>query len=126
MILFLPVIALAALLPTPSLAADGAGLETELRRFRAELRADEPVLSPGIAARNNRETDRLERMADRDQAGRELGALERDLADQVTGLPGAASTLLGPRDGFPNVYAPADALASPRAWRLPETGGGWP
>ncbi|MGE5475267.1 MAG: hypothetical protein ACM3Q1_01310 [Bacteroidales bacterium] len=115
----------ALLVPLPTLAADGAGFDAELRRFRSELQGDEPVLSPGIAGHLQREADRLERMADRDQAARELRALEADTAFQVTGLPGAVPRLTGPQGRFPNIYAPSATLSSPEAWRLPEPGAGW-
>lgn len=116
---------LVAALLAPGLAAHGAEIDTELRRFRSELNGNDQVLSPGISAHLNTEANRLERMADRDDAVRELRRLEDDLAYQSTGLLGAMPRLTGPRDGFPNVYAPSDTLSSPQAWRLPELGAGW-
>lgn len=101
------------LLPLAAQAQDGVGFAGENRRLHAELWADQAIVSPGRMAHFEAERNRLERLSDRDQAARELRALERDLGTSHSGLPGYSASLAGPMGGFPSLYAPSDTLFSP-------------
>jgi hypothetical protein len=107
------VLAAALVFPFVTFAAGGEGLDGEFRRFDNELRDNQAVLSPGMSSHLASERNRLDQMPDRDEAARQLRALESEMAFSHTGLPGASSTLMGPMGGFPNVYAPSDTLSSP-------------
>lgn len=119
------VVLAALLVGMASASAQADHFDLEASRFRNELRSVQPQLSPGIASHLESELNRLERMGDRDQADRELRALEAETAYAQSGLLGSYPTLTGPRDGQHSIYAPSSTLSSPGGWRLPEPGQGW-
>jgi hypothetical protein len=117
--------ALACVLSFTATAGEGAGFSSEAARVHNELRSDQAVLSPGIAAGMESRLSRIERMTDKNEAARELRALDQDLAYSQSGLVGAYSPLAGPTEGHFSLYAPSDATSSPNGWGLPPLVDGW-
>ncbi len=111
-------VALLACFASVASASDNRVNPTEIARFRAELRADEAVLSPALKSRLQSQLNQVERIAAGEGATSRLRALELDKAFSRNGLQGSVPTLLGQRGEWPNVYAP------PYAWS--SHAGSWP